>query len=110
MGGGSEITMLKAVPAQAGDGWRVFIQRASGRIQYISDFESLQDAENWIASGSELAERAKQPVIAPSSALKLFAVLANLSRSVRGVPFNFQPGKSSASTGSAQPNCDRDLH
>jgi hypothetical protein len=28
--------MLKAVPAQAGDGWRVFIQWTSGQIQYIS--------------------------------------------------------------------------
>ena len=53
MGWGSEITMLKAVPAQAGDGWRVFIQWASGRIQYISGFESLQDAENWIASEAQ---------------------------------------------------------
>ena len=35
--------MLKAVPAQAGNGWRVFIQWASGRIQYISGFESLQE-------------------------------------------------------------------
>ena len=50
MGWGSEITMLKAVPAQAGNGWRVFIQWTSGQIQYVSGFESLQDAENWIAS------------------------------------------------------------
>jgi len=42
--------MLKAVPAQAGNGWRVFIQWTSGQIQYVSGFESLQDAENWIAS------------------------------------------------------------
>jgi hypothetical protein len=41
--------MLKAVPAQAGDGARVLIQWASGRTQYISGFGSLQDAENWIA-------------------------------------------------------------
>src|SRR5262249_42874358 len=60
MGRGSEITMLKAVPAQAGNGWRVFIQWASGRIQYISGFESLQDAE----LGAELAERAKHPIVA----------------------------------------------
>jgi hypothetical protein len=53
MGWGSEITMLKAVPAQAGDGWRVFIQWTSGQIQYISGFESLQDAENWIASEAQ---------------------------------------------------------
>jgi hypothetical protein len=45
--------MLKAVPAQAGNGWRVFIQWASGRIQYISGFESLQDAENWIATEAQ---------------------------------------------------------
>jgi hypothetical protein len=50
MGSASEITILKAVPAQAGNGWRVFIQGASGRIQYISGFESLQDAEHWIAA------------------------------------------------------------
>ena len=53
MGRGSEITMLKAVPAQAGNGWRVFIQWASGRIQYISGFESLQDAEHWIAAEAQ---------------------------------------------------------
>jgi hypothetical protein len=45
--------MLKAVPAQAGDGWRVFIQWTSGQIQYISGFESRQDAENWIASEAQ---------------------------------------------------------
>ena len=50
MGWGSEITVLEAVPAQASNGWRVFIQWASGRVQYISGFESLEDAENWIAS------------------------------------------------------------
>ena len=49
----SEITILKAVPAQAGNGWRVFIQWASGRIQYISGFESLQDAEHWIAAKAQ---------------------------------------------------------
>jgi hypothetical protein len=53
MGWGSEITILKAVPAQAGNGWRVFIQWASGQIQYVSGFESLEDAENWIASEAE---------------------------------------------------------
>ena len=42
--------MLKAVPAQAGNGWRVFIQWASGRIQFISGFESLQVAELWTAT------------------------------------------------------------
>lgn len=53
MGWGSEITTLEAVPAQAGDGWRIFIQWASGRIQYISGFESVQDAENWIANEAQ---------------------------------------------------------
>ena len=52
-GAASEITILKAVPAQAGNGWRVFIQWASGRIQYISGFESLQDAEHWIAAKAQ---------------------------------------------------------
>ena len=45
--------MLKAVPAQVGDGWRVFIQWANGRIQYISGFESFRDAEKWIASEAQ---------------------------------------------------------
>jgi hypothetical protein len=53
MGWGSEITTLEAVPTQAGDGWRIFIQWASGRIQYISGFESLQDAESWIANEAQ---------------------------------------------------------
>ena len=48
--------MLKAVPAQAGNGWRVFIQWASGRIQYISGFESLQDAEHWIATEAQITQ------------------------------------------------------
>jgi hypothetical protein len=53
MGWGSEITTLEAVPAQAGDGWRIFIQWASGQIQYISGFESLQDAESWITNEAQ---------------------------------------------------------
>jgi hypothetical protein len=53
MGRGSEITKLEAVPSQARDGARILIQWASGRIQYISGFESLQDAENWIASEAQ---------------------------------------------------------
>jgi hypothetical protein len=44
---------LEAVPAQAGDGWRIFIQWASGRTQYINGFESLKDAENWIATKAQ---------------------------------------------------------
>jgi hypothetical protein len=45
-----EITILRAVPAQAGDGWRILIQWVSGRIQYVNGFESRQDAENWITN------------------------------------------------------------
>lgn len=53
MGWGNEITTLKAVPAEVGDGWRIFIQWASGRMQYISGFESLDDAENWIKNEAQ---------------------------------------------------------
>jgi hypothetical protein len=53
MSWGREITSLEAVPAQAGDGWRIFIQWASGRVQYISGFESPEDAENWIATKAQ---------------------------------------------------------
>ena len=53
MGWGAEITKLEAVPSQAGEGARILIQWASGRIQYISGFESLQDAENWIATEAQ---------------------------------------------------------
>jgi hypothetical protein len=53
MGWGSEITTLEAVPALAGEGWCIFIQWASGRIQYVSGFESFQDAENWIANEAQ---------------------------------------------------------
>jgi hypothetical protein len=53
MGRDSEITTLKAMPSQAGDGARVLIQWASGRIQYISGFASLQDAEKWIAGEAQ---------------------------------------------------------
>jgi hypothetical protein len=48
--GWTDITTLRAVPAQAGDGWRVLIEWTNGRIQYVSGFESLRDAENWIAN------------------------------------------------------------
>jgi hypothetical protein len=47
---GGEIPELRAVPALVGDGWRILIEWASGRIQYISGFETLQDAELWIAN------------------------------------------------------------
>jgi hypothetical protein len=53
VGWGNEITTLKAVPAEVGDGWRIFIQWASGRMQYISGFESLDDAENWIQNEAQ---------------------------------------------------------
>ena len=36
-----------------GEGWRVFIQWVSGRMQYVSGFESLQEAEKWITNESE---------------------------------------------------------
>jgi len=35
------------------DGARSLIQWASGRFQYISDFESLQNPENWIAGEAQ---------------------------------------------------------
>lgn len=47
---GGEIPVLRAVPTMVGDGWRILIEWASGRIQYISGFETLQDAEMWIAN------------------------------------------------------------
>jgi len=40
-------------PAQAGNGWRVFIQLANGQIQYARGFESLEDTESWIASEAQ---------------------------------------------------------
>jgi hypothetical protein len=51
--GWDEITILRAVPAQAGDGWRILIQWVSGRIQYVNGFESRQDAENWITNDAK---------------------------------------------------------
>jgi hypothetical protein len=47
------LAALEAVPTPAGDGWRVFIQWVSGRMQYVSGFESLQEAEDWIMNESE---------------------------------------------------------
>jgi hypothetical protein len=47
------LAALEAVPTPAGDGWRVFIQWVSGRMQYVSGFESLQEAEGWIMNESE---------------------------------------------------------
>jgi hypothetical protein len=48
----SDIVRLEAVPAAIGDGWRVFIEWVSGRIQYINGFETLPDAENWIETSA----------------------------------------------------------
>jgi len=48
MNWGSEILTLQAVPTPVGDGWRILIEWVSGRIQYISGFETIQDAESWI--------------------------------------------------------------
>ena len=47
------LAALEAVPTPAGDGWRVFIQWVSGRMQYVSGFESLQEAEDLIMNESE---------------------------------------------------------
>lgn len=48
MNWGSEVVTLQAVPTPVGDGWRILIEWVSGRIQYISGFETIQDAESWI--------------------------------------------------------------
>ena len=48
MNWGSEVVNLQAVPTPVGDGWRILIEWVSGRIQYISGFETIQDAESWI--------------------------------------------------------------
>jgi hypothetical protein len=48
MNWGSEVLTLQAVPTPVGDGWRILIEWVSGRIQYISGFETIQDAESWI--------------------------------------------------------------
>jgi len=47
------LAALEAVPSPAGEGWRVFIQWVGGRMQYVSGFESLQEAEKWITNESE---------------------------------------------------------
>jgi hypothetical protein len=52
MSWGNEILSLEAVPTLAGDGWRVSIEWVSGRIQYISGFETLLDAEIWIETSA----------------------------------------------------------
>jgi hypothetical protein len=48
MNWGNEIVTLEAIPTRVGDGWRILIEWVSGRIQYISGFETIQDAESWI--------------------------------------------------------------
>ena len=48
MNWGSEIVTLEAIPTRVGDGWRILIEWVGGRIQYISWFDTLQDAEDWI--------------------------------------------------------------
>ena len=49
----NRLAALEAVPSPTGDGWRVFIQWVNGRMQYVSGFESLQEAEKWITNESE---------------------------------------------------------
>jgi hypothetical protein len=52
MNWGNEIVTLEAVPTRVGDGWRILIEWVSGRIQYISWFDTLQDAEDWIENNA----------------------------------------------------------
>ena len=52
MNWGSEVATLQAVPTPVGDGWRILIEWVSGRIQYISWFDTLQDAEDWIENNA----------------------------------------------------------
>ena len=47
------LATLEAVPSPACEGWRVLIQWVNGRMQYVSGFESLQEAEKWITNESE---------------------------------------------------------
>jgi hypothetical protein len=60
VGWDSEIETLEAVPTQVGNGWRILIQWASGRTQYINGFESLQDAEDWISNEAHRWLRAQE--------------------------------------------------
>ena len=48
----SEIVTLEAIPTRVGDGWRILIEWVGGRIQYISWFDTLQDAEDWIENNA----------------------------------------------------------
>ena len=52
MNWGNEIVTLEAVPTRVGDGWRILIEWVSGRIQYISWFDTLEDAEDWIENNA----------------------------------------------------------
>jgi hypothetical protein len=52
MNWGSEVLTLQTVPTPVGDGWRILIEWVSGRIQYISGFETIQDAESWIENNA----------------------------------------------------------
>jgi hypothetical protein len=52
MNWGNEIVTLEAVPARVGDGWRILIELVSGRIQYVSWFDTLRDAEDWIENNA----------------------------------------------------------
>ena len=49
---GNEIVRLEAVQTRVGGGWRIFIEWVNGRIQFISGFETLPDAENWIETSA----------------------------------------------------------
>jgi hypothetical protein len=57
---GKDVVTLEAVPARVGDGWRIFIRWASGRMQYISGFESPEDAEHWIRNEAQAWLRAQE--------------------------------------------------
>ena len=44
---------LTVEPAQSGPGWKVVIQLAPDRLQYISGFDSEQAARDWIINQSQ---------------------------------------------------------
>jgi hypothetical protein len=44
---------LRVELAQSGPGWKVVIQLASDRLQYISGFDSEQAARDWIINQSQ---------------------------------------------------------
>ena len=49
---GNEVLTLQTVPTPVGDGCRILIEWVSGRMQYISGFETIQDAESWIENNA----------------------------------------------------------